>query len=428
MAYVECMKSELDLFKKLPVQASILGTEEVSYKPIASLDNPNVIEFVSLGYGDTYRDLSSIYLKLRVQILGAADAAITDESVGVANNVLHSLIQKAAVYMNGKPISQTDSNYQYRAYIEVLLNYGNDASTTHLETIGWKIDSGDLEPDKVNNGLTARKKMFGKSAIIELIGKVHCDMFNQNKLLLNNVDLRIVFTMEKPEFYIIEKAEGKSHIKILDATLFMNHVTISPEILLAHQQLLSKTNAVYPYKRIEVKSFTVSSGTTNLQIDNVVIGQLPNFLVFGMIDNESYTGTRTLNPYHFKHNNITQFNLVVNGVQVPSHPFQFDYTSKQPPISSRGYLSLFKGTGIHFFDKGHQITKQLYDNGFFLIAFDLTSDNSYGSECSSLLNQGNIRISGRFSEALPKTISCIVYAEFNANLQIDYNRNVYTDF
>lgn len=47
--YVECMKSELDLFSSLPVQSNILKTEEVSYKPIASLTNSSVIEFVSLG-------------------------------------------------------------------------------------------------------------------------------------------------------------------------------------------------------------------------------------------------------------------------------------------------------------------------------------------------------------------------------------------
>ena len=66
---IECMKSELDIFRTQPIQSSILRSEEVSYNPIASLDNPSVIEFVSLGHGDTYRDLSSAYLKLKVQFL-----------------------------------------------------------------------------------------------------------------------------------------------------------------------------------------------------------------------------------------------------------------------------------------------------------------------------------------------------------------------
>lgn len=68
-SYSECMKSELDIFSTLPVQSNVLKTEEVAYKPIASLDNSAVLEFVSLGHGDTYRDLSSIYLRLKIQLV-----------------------------------------------------------------------------------------------------------------------------------------------------------------------------------------------------------------------------------------------------------------------------------------------------------------------------------------------------------------------
>ena len=93
MAFVECMKSELDLFKSIPVQSSILKTEEVAYKPIASLDNPNVIEFVSLGYGDTYRDLSSVYLKLRVRLLKDAKETPHTDSISPAS-IFHPIVSK----------------------------------------------------------------------------------------------------------------------------------------------------------------------------------------------------------------------------------------------------------------------------------------------------------------------------------------------
>lgn len=63
--YAECMKSELDLFAKPAIQTNVIKSEEVAYRPISSIDNASVIEFVSLGHGDTYRDLSSIYLKLK---------------------------------------------------------------------------------------------------------------------------------------------------------------------------------------------------------------------------------------------------------------------------------------------------------------------------------------------------------------------------
>jgi len=57
--HIECMKSEFDLFAAHPKQSSFLRTEEVSYNPIASIASS--IEFVCLGNGETYRDLSSVY-------------------------------------------------------------------------------------------------------------------------------------------------------------------------------------------------------------------------------------------------------------------------------------------------------------------------------------------------------------------------------
>ncbi len=427
-----CMKSELDLFTDRPVQSNILKTEEVSYKPIASLDNASVIEFAPIAHGDTYRDLSSIYLRLRVKLLkDQQDTPHTDRTTGVINNVLHSLIRQCSVYLNGKPIAHSENNYNYRSYIENLLNYGTESAQTHLEGVGWVIDynSMDAIDGKDNIGLESRMNLFANSGEVELIGKIHADMINQPKLLLSNVDLRIVLTLEKPEFYVVESDEGKSYMKILDATLYMNQCTISPSILLAHEKVLQTgKNCMYPYKRVEVISHTVPTNTKTLHLDNVVTGRLPNFLIFGMVDNDAFVGKRSKNPYNFQHYNISEFCLSVNGVQVPSQPIQFNFQST-PCISSHGYNTLFKGTNIQHFDKSHQITKKFFENGCFLLAFDLTADQSNDlSPCGNLLNQGVLRIHGRFSNELPRTISCIIYLEYSGLIEIDKNRTIYTSY
>jgi hypothetical protein len=428
MTFKECMKSELDLFTTPSIQKSVLKTEEVSYRPTTSLENSSSIEFISLGHGNTYRDLSSINLKLQLQLVNT-DKTPSPPTPGIVNNNLHSLFRQCTVYLNGKPISQSNVNYHYRTYIENLLNYGNDAVTTHLETSGWILDKGKLDSlaKNDNSGLETRKKWFESGSVLEVMGKVHCDIFNQSKLLLNNVDIRIVFSLEKPEFYMMEEDAKSSYLKIMDATLFMNHATINPSILIAHEKVLETSNAHYPYKRVEVKSYTIPSGTFNLSLDNVVLGLLPNLLIFAMVDNDAYTGKRSKNPYNFKHQKLSSFNLVINGRPLPNQPILMDFKEK-PPISTRAYSTLFKGIGIHYFDKGHQITKEFYDRGCFMLIFDLTTDNSYGNSCGNLLNDGNLSIEGRFSDSLVSPITCLVYTEFDAHIEIDKNRNVFTSF
>jgi len=56
------------------------------------------------------------------------------------------------VLQNGKPVTLQETNYRYNAYLEKLLNYGSDASGTHLVSSLWYLDSS-LEL-KDNNGYT----------------------------------------------------------------------------------------------------------------------------------------------------------------------------------------------------------------------------------------------------------------------------------
>ena len=259
---------------------------------------------------------------------------------------------------------------------------------------------------------------------VELFGKLHVDVFNQQKYLLNNVDLKVTLNLEKPEFYILENGDkNESHVKIHEANLYINHLTINNNILMAHHNVLQSKNAIYPYKRVEIKTFTLHPGNHSLTLDNVILGQLPNFLIFGMVSNKAYTGDRKENPYNFQHFNLQRFNLVVNGVQFPAQPIEFNYNNGGI-LSTRGYQTLFKGTGIHHFDKGHQITKELFDSGYFLLAFDLTPDHNNNSNCGNLINQGTIRIEGRFGKPILEAITCLVYCEFDSIIEIDKSRNI----
>lgn len=437
-----CTKSELNLFSEAPIQTSILRTTEVAYKPLNALpDDPSIIEFVSLGHGDSYRDLSSVYIRLQVRLMkNHKDEShilkkdnTSNSYSSVVNNILHSLFRQVSVYLNGVPIAQNNNDYGYRTYFETLLNYGRDATNTHLDSVGWALDTpgsmNDTGDDSVNAGYKTRKDRMKNSATVELMGRLHCDLFNQPRLLLNNVDLRVVMSIEKPEFYVMEKATAASYVKITSATLYMNHVTINPSLLLSYENALSRTPAIYPYRRVEVKAYTVPSNSYNISLDNIVIGQLPNLLLFAMVDNDAYTGTRNLNPFEFKHNNISRFNLLINGVQSPQEPIEFNYTDIDAPISTRGYQSLFKDTGIHYFDRGHQIDKAFFDGGCFILACDLTSDRAQEmGVCSNLLNQGTVRIEAQFRKVLPKTVTCLVYCEYDSIIKIDKNRNVFTKF
>lgn len=430
MSFLECMKSELDLFKPRTIQTNVIKTEEIAYKPLTSLENQSVIEFMCNGHGDSYIDLSSINLCVKLQLTkkdGTLYKATDTSQPGAVNNMLHSLFRQVNVSFNGKNINTTDSNYSYRAYIETLLNFGEDASRTHLELCGWYVDTKSLDTLSSLDGLQKRQKLTNNSSILELYGKVHADMLNQPLLLLNNIDIRLAFSLNKPEFYLLtDSGTDDTMIKILEATIYVKHCTINPDVLLAHHKLLESMNMKYHYKRCEVKSYTIGAKGTSLNLDNIVLGQLPTNLIFCMIDNDAYTGSKKKNPYNFKHHKITTCSLYVNGSETPSSSLTMDFTNSFQ--YARAYATIFSATGLLHSPHGNLVTKDMYANGYFMVAYDLTSDHSSTKEgCSSLPNQGNIRFDARFESALTSTITCLVYMEFDATLEIDKHRNIILD-
>ncbi len=433
MAYTECMKSELDLFRPRTLQTNILKTEEVIYRPLSSLENQSVIEFVCNGNSDTYIDLSSIHLRIKMQLLKGDGkphvkeaTGVTSTQGGVINNMLHSLFRNVSVSLNNKTINSNDGNYAYRAYVETLLNYGEDACKTHLELAGWYTDNKNLDTFAGLDGFIKRKTLLVNSNVVELYGKVHADMLNQPLLLLNNVDVRLTFTLNKPEFYILnDTATDDSIFKIIEATIFVKHCTINPNVLIAHHKMLETTNAKYHYKRCEIKSFTVAAKGNTYNLDNIVLGRLPTNLIFFMVDNSAYTGIRKKNPFNFKHNKISFCELSVNGKAHPPTPLIQGYSENTE--LSRAYASLFSTTGLLHSPHGNLITMDMFEQGYFMIAYDLTPDTSACGTCSSLEDQGNIRLDVRFETNLSSTITCLVYMEFDATLQIDKNRNIYLD-
>lgn len=236
--------------------------------------------------------------------------------------------------------------------------------------------------------------------------------------------MKIILNKAKSDFYMMERSPNSSDINILEANLFIEHMHVNPALLLAHHQMLQKTTAKYPFKKMSVRQYTINAGTNSLTLDNVVMGQRPNILLFAMLNNSSYNGSRDKNPFFFKNFGLQQFVLYVDGKQVPSKPLVMQHDSTNGQLTSRAYNTLFSATGINYFDKGHQITKKLFDSCYFMLAFDLTPDRSYSSICLNPVSHCSIRVEGAFSTTLTEAITCLVVTEFDSLLEIDKLGNV----
>lgn len=385
------------------------------------------------GNGDEYTDLSQTMIQVTASIVKSTGAAVNDDAeadgIGPINNWLQSLFSQVDMSMNQKLITPQNNTYAYRSYIETVLNYGYDARKSHLSCGLWSgDDAGHMDNclDE-NDGLKARRKMTNKSREIDLLGHLHLDMCNQNKFLLNGVELRFKFIRTKDTFSIMANA-GVFKVHLTEANLWVRRCKVSPTVLLAHNRALQTATAKYPITRVEVKTFTLPAGIRNKTLDNVFLGQVPKRIIIGMVTNAAYNGDFKKNPYNFQHFKTNFFSLYVDGEQVPSKPLQPHYEADKGKYVM-AYHSLFSGSGIQFSNSGLLINRDDYDDGYCLMAFDLTPDLSASDTTHwNLVRNGSVRMELGFDEALTETVNCLVYAEFDNVIEIDRHRNVNVDF
>ena len=427
----EGVKSELDLFTVPPTQNCITNSHVVEHQPTASLYSGGPIEFLIPGWGDDYLDLANTMLHVQAKVTRANGHAIdAGEVVAPVNNWLHSLWSQIDLYLNGTLVTSSSSSYAFRAYIETLLSYGVEAKSTQLTNQLWykdtasRMSSLELAAGPAPNfGFVKRREYIAGSRVVDMMGRLHLDMFMQDKFLINGVDVKIRLVRSKPAFALM--ALGNDYkITTVNATLFAKKATLNPAVQMAHIKALEKTTVKYPLRPVECKVYSIPTGALSHTHENLFLGTLPKRLVLCCIDNDAYNGANDKNPFHAKNNTIGFYSVYVDGRQIPAKPFQPNFEEN---LFARSYASLFTSIGKIWQDEGNDLTRDDYRDGYTFFGFDLTPDQCDGP-CFHPVQKGNLRIEFHFREALRVTVNVVAYAEFESVLEIDKNRNVIYDY
>ena len=154
--FKENLVSELELFDLPGTQTSVNEIYNEEIRPLAAVSGDGPYDFRINGQHSTdYLDLKNCQLYVRLKVQKADGSDLTTEPVGPANLFLQSLFSATEVTLQNK--ASISNNYNpYRAYIHTLLNYGQDALTSQMQTQGWFMDDSDSpgvsDPAGLNNG------------------------------------------------------------------------------------------------------------------------------------------------------------------------------------------------------------------------------------------------------------------------------------
>ena len=426
----ECGKSELGLFDPRPVQTSM---ERAAYVDIHPLTNPSgggPIEFFVPSSLDEYIDVNDIMLYLRGKVKKEEKSALTtSEEIALTNIPLASLFSDVSVVINDRQVEGGNHLYPYKTYMSYLLRFNKEAVDTHVRGTGFYKDEYGKMEDFDQKGFKARKAIIADSKTFELCGPLTIDIFQQNRYLLPNVDMRLKFLRHKSDFSLISKTSPsvpaiRGAIDLEEAILFVRRVKVSPSVLRGHMTGLEKYNAIYPIQRTEMQTFTITSGSQSFNKENIFRGQLPKLLVLGMVENDSFNGVIGKNPFNFKHFDLNFLSLYRDGEAMPFRPFQPDFSHS---LCMLDYMSLFQSLELWNRDETIPITFEDFKGGYTLYAFNLAPDLALTGH-EQPYRDGNLRLEFKFANALPSTINVILMAVFDGRVEITKSRDVLLDY
>jgi hypothetical protein len=393
------------------------------------------IEFFVPGNGEDYLDPSRMQLYVKVKVKAADGENIGgDDQVGPQNLFLQSLFSQVNVSLNDKLVTPSATTHSYRAMIETLLNFGPAAMRSRMQTSLFFMDTagkmdvhnpGALDAN-ANMGLKKRHGFVATSRSCDMSGPLHADICFQERLIIPGVDIKVKLVRSANSFCLMAGGENPAYkVLIEEAVLRMRRVSVSPTLPLDHEKFLDKTTAKYPISRVEVKSIAIPQGLLSLDREKVFLGVLPKRVVIALVHSEAFRGSYVKNAFNFHHYNITQVGLSVNGDS--RKPIQVQFGDGGDGLYIRGYETLFSGMDKMFADSGNLISREDYGKGYTLYAIDLTPDLT-SSEHFNPVQTGNVRLSIQFARALPNTVTCLVYVEFESLIEIDKSRNIIFDF
>ena len=428
-----CIKSELDLFYVPPTNTSIESGGWGVYHPISVIDdNDGPLEFNIPATENDYIHLNKTLLYLQLDFGTKYEGAFAP-----VNNLGSSLFSQIDVSLKNESIETSNTTYAYKAYITDLLNYGADAKKSVMQSaMFYKDTAGNMETQEIDISKKDSEKNFGYlhrrqvvldgKQSVELLTRLHSDIFSTDRYLINGVDLTIKLIRNSPEFYMM-KTDGTTLIKakIKSAVLYVRKVKISPQILLAHSMALEKATAKYPIKRVVVKSYTISQNMPDFTTPNLSSTVLPTRVIVGMVDSKAFNGSFKHNPFNFQHFNLKQIQLTLDSKNIPYYkPLDFDFSTNK---YLRGYYTLFEGIDRPVFLHGNDISRKDYANGYTLFAFDITPDLCSGDHFN-LLKSGSLLLELSFAENLQQPINLIVYMEFDNLIEINASRKIIKDY
>lgn len=354
-----------------------------------------------------------VELHLKVKFLEKTSAAPAYHStttkliIGPVNNFGYSCIRQVRCRVNNNETeSASGINLAYREYFKTLLEADPWDEASYLKRQGWYRDAaGQMDkwgadaakPDQYNaGGIQRQKNCINSTGEYEFnVCPLPCNFTQIKQNVPPNTKVEFDIEFNPSKFCLMArlyKADGTGtvateaqqvsyQVKVSDCFLRVFYRIPDDTITKFLEEQVEKTTVTnpltFPFRRMRCDNYQIPSGRTQYNINDVFRGRSPRLFWMVLLEDARYQGTFDKNPFNFNRQKAISVECTANGVPVPKA--SVDLTKKYEV-----YDLLLNASGKRKRD-AYLLDPDTFDQGFFMVPFDLTAVQDGGETATPLL-------------------------------------------
>ena len=427
-------KSELNYFQSPPTQTAIEKSDWYCSQIIGGVKQDGPFRFELYSSKECF-DLYHNYLYIQMKVVeddGTEDGKnIADDAKVAPINLLGTTFFKQCIVRIGdEQVYDSNNLYAYRTYLETVLNYGSEAKNNQLQLAFYYKDTPS-QFDSIDNNTGAKQRLLRSknSKSFATMAPIHCDIFNNDKLMLSDTKISLELHRHEDKFLLVDCTPTKKYkIRLEDMKWYVKKSRLQPSLGNAIDSIMRNNNlmAKFPFRRVKMVNRKIHQPAGEITKTDIFDGQLPRRIFFGVVPSNAFNGEQGKNPFNFLNANIEEVKLTVDGEEVPKFKLKMNFTND---LYQLPYAFLMESLGYSRENKTCDIDMNDYKGGSCLFGFNLSADESDdGAFC--LVKHGKVNITIDFSTTnnIKDGVELIVYGEFDNMISMNQNREVFADY
>ena len=384
-------------------------------KLFPTINNDDLLEFRIPPNQKGQLDLSDILLHFVIDLPSPSD---NTAKIIPQNFLGPKQFSSVEVRVNGEAVTRRSCANEYflSSYFNYLINYSIDYQNSAMRSVGIydyaqeKTSSIAKWSEAIFKAFSSNRASFGTPQTkFEVIMPIDSTIFYTNDLLPSNTSLDLSFErLKASSSSILSKSTAISDSVMELKDCYMMLPFKRDEAMFQLERNAIQKPLKIKYDDFIIKRFNVPRGTDSVMMSDIISGQLPYRIFWGLQDMASYTGSFYNSSTRFNRNNVNKVNIYVDGKEGDDFPL----TMSQDMV------------GLPFI-KFLQSTNQL-QNGYMSRTLNLIEYRDSNCIFSTSLDpdsSASLSFEFGFDSVINQDLVLIVCCLYDRTMKIDHRRN-----